>query len=43
MEKLLALAVYIGHLLIASKNEPDILHVKELLKARLEVKDLGEV
>ena len=38
-----ALAVYVDDLLIAGKNEEDILHVKQLLKQRFEVKDLGEV
>ena len=39
----IALAVYVDDLLIAGKDETHILHVKELLKARFEVKDLGEV
>lgn len=38
-----ALAVYVDDLLIAGKDEVDILHIKELLKVRFEVKDLGEV
>lgn len=38
-----ALAVYVDDLLIAEKNEEDILHVEQLLKQRFEVKDLGEV
>lgn len=38
-----ALAVYVDDLLIAGKNEEDILHVKQLLKQRFEVKDLGEM
>lgn len=36
-------AVYIDDLLIASKNKADIFHVKELLKAEFEFKDLGKV
>ncbi len=39
----IALAVYLDDLLIAGKDKTDILQVKELLKARFEVKDLGEV
>ena len=39
----IALALYVDVLLIASKNGANILHVKELLKAQFEVKDLGEV
>ena len=39
----MALAVYVDDLLIAEKDKTDILHIKDLLKARFEVKDLGEV
>ena len=39
----IALAVYVDDLLIAGKVETDIFHVKKLLKAQFEVKDLGEV
>ncbi len=39
----IAWAVYVDDLLIAGKDEADIFRVKELLKARFEVKDLGEV
>ena len=39
----ITLAVYVDDLLIAGKDKTDILHVKELLKTRFEVKDLGEV
>ncbi len=39
----IALAVYVDDLPIAGKNKADILFVKESLKARFEVKNLGEV
>lgn len=39
----LALAVYMDDLLIAGMHEKDILRIKQLLKSRLEVQDLGEV
>ena len=39
----IVLAVYVDNLLIAGKDEADILHIKELLKARFEVKDLDEI
>lgn len=39
----LTLAVYVDDLLIAGEHEKDIIHIKQLLKARFEVKDLGEV
>ncbi len=39
----LTLAVYVDDLLIAGEHEKDIVHVKQLLKARFEVKDLGKV
>lgn len=38
----IALAVYVDDLLITDKDEADIFYVKELLKVRFEVKDLGE-
>ncbi len=39
----MAMAIYVDDLLIAEKDETDILNIKDLLKARFEVKDLGEV
>ncbi len=39
----IALAISVDNLLIDVKDEADILRVKELLKARFEVKDLGAV
>ena len=39
----IALAVYVDELLIAKKDKTDIFYVKELLKARFEVKNLGLV
>ena len=39
----LTLAVYVDDILIAGEHEEDIVHVKQLLKERFEVKDLGEV
>ena len=39
----IALTVYVDDLLIAGKNKTDFFHAEKLLKARFEVKDLGEV
>ncbi len=39
----LALTVYLDDQLIAEKNEEDIIYVKQLLKQRFELKDLGGV
>lgn len=39
----LTLAVYVDNLLIVGKYEKDIVYVKQLLKTRFEVKDLGEI
>lgn len=38
-----ALAVYVDDLLIVGKNEENILYVKQILKQRFEVKNLGKV
>lgn len=38
-----ALAVYVNNLLLTGKNKKDILYVKQFLKQRFKVKDLGKV
>lgn len=38
-----ALVIYINNLLIAEKNEKNILHIKQLLKQKFEIKDLDEI
>ena len=39
----LTLAVYVDVIFIAGEHEEDIVHVKQFLKERFEVKDIGEV
>ena len=38
-----ALAVYVDDLFIAGRNEEDIFYVKQLLKQKCELKNLGKI